>query len=99
MDRRSSLLMTLIALLAGGALVPHLTSTPASSQSAGGAAQKTSGAAPGIDPGDADHFIDLVGDMLNVDVSDRGRAFQTLIEAAPKYFIGGVQFLIASLPD
>ena len=100
MDRRSSLLMTLIALLAGGALVPHLTSGTPSSQSAGSAVAQTASAAaaPGVGPGDADHFIDLVGDLLNVSVTDRTRAFQVLTQAAPQYF-DRVQFLIASLPD
>lgn len=90
--------MTLLALLAGGAIVPRLTSSPTNSASAGTAASQKESTPPGRSVEDADHFIDLVADMLNVDVGDRQQAFQTLTLAAPRYF-DRVQFLIATLPD
>src|SRR5262245_41576563 len=100
MDRRSSWIVTVVALLAGSALVPRLTSRPANATQVSSvpAQQKAPAASAPKAADEAEHFVELVAELLNVDVSDRGRAFQTLAEAAPRYF-DRVQFLVASLPD
>jgi hypothetical protein len=79
MDRRASFLpLTLVALLAGGALIPHLSTTSGLAPStAQPQEEKPAGPAPVRDSDDAVPFVDLMSEMLNVDVSEQGLIAET----------------------